>query len=353
MLRKQLRIFSALILLLFTAGSAMAVQLVSVLPRNADQLVARAQEFWSKMAAGQRASALQFVVPEQQNAFLTSAQGPIQEAKVLGIDLGKNSEHAALRIQITVLPLQSFSKQVFVVSSEWVWRKNNWYLDVADPKDLLKKFLGDGSDSDVPQMTEKEMNEAIVLTQGTLDIGTVSEGKTLNFDVGVRFTGRQAVNLSTDQPAAFIRSLTGGDGITSKTDKFQLIIDTTDRAGEINIPVRLRFFSGPISVERVLTVKGNVYSPITFRMGSTAPVRSGIPYSVFIRNHTAQRLEVQYFQIFGDGEVVEKPEYLEPNQETEIQLRPSSDSLPDRIVLLLRDLADGRNQFTYRFHHGS
>ena len=343
-------------MLLFTVSVGAVVQLSPVLPRNPDQLISRAQQFWAKMAAGQRAGAIQFVAPEMQDAFLASNQSQIQAAKVLGVDLGKNPEHATIRVQITVFPLQARENQVFIVSSDWVWRKNNWYVDVADQADLMRKFVGGGRESDDSTMTQKEIEDSIVLTQKTLDIGTVLEGKTLNLDVGIRYSGRQSVNVVVaDQPAAFIRSLTDGDGITSKTEKFQMIIDTTEKYGELNIPVHLRFFRGPISVDRTLTVVGKIFSPVTFRLGTAAgSIRAGVPFSVFVRNNTDTRLGVQYFLVYGAAaEIVDSPPFLEPNKETEVTLRPASNSLPDRLLLLLQDVTNGKNQFIFRFNSGS
>ena len=350
-LLKQLWIVPAALAMLTIVSSALG-QLSPTLPRNSDKLIARAQQFWTKMAAGQKASSLEFILPEMQDAFLASTQSPIKDAKVLGLELSSDAQRATLRVRITAQTPLLISSQPLIINSQWIWKKNNWYVDIRDSSDLAKKFFNDPSDAEVPAMTAKEISDSLSL-KDTFDIGTVMEGKSLTFDVGVKYTGRDAILLTTVPSGPFIRTFIGGDGITSKTDKFQLIVDTTEKYGEFSLPIQLRFFRGTIFVDRTLTVKGNVFSPITFRSPAEGTTRTGVPYTVFVRNNTDTALTVQYFQIEGDSEIVKFPEVLEPNQEAELVLRPNSNNLPDHLLLLLREVTSGRNQFIYHFHHGS
>src|SRR5262245_24724674 len=116
-------------------------------PRDPEKLVARAQEYWSYVIAGQRLKAVQFVVPQKRDAFVSIATLPASGAKVAGIELTNDGTRATLRVQLTMLLSEAgVDRPAWVIQDHWVWRNNNWFVDVGSPRDLLESRISDNAD---------------------------------------------------------------------------------------------------------------------------------------------------------------------------------------------------------------
>src|SRR5205814_8060083 len=55
------------------------------LPREPEKLIDRVQKFWTAITSNQRFAALEFVLPEKRNQFLSGTPMPILKARVLGL----------------------------------------------------------------------------------------------------------------------------------------------------------------------------------------------------------------------------------------------------------------------------
>src|ERR1700745_2280586 len=98
------------------------------LPRDPEKLMLRAQNFWAAIGARQRLQALDFVLPEKKDLFFSGNVPPIVSAKVLGLDLTTDINHAAIRVNLEVLnPLTGLSR--WTATDSWVWRRGTWYVD--------------------------------------------------------------------------------------------------------------------------------------------------------------------------------------------------------------------------------
>src|SRR5207249_2906055 len=95
---------------------------------------------WSAMTSGQRLQALEYVLPEKKDLFLTGSVMPILKAKVLGLDLTNELDRAAVRINLDVLAKESASGRLnWTITDTWVWSRNNWYLNLESPPSVFPK----------------------------------------------------------------------------------------------------------------------------------------------------------------------------------------------------------------------
>src|SRR6267142_2893205 len=90
-----------LVLSLFTTVFTSAQNLQ--LPRNSEKLVERVQRFWAAIVSGRRLQALEFILPEKKDLFLSGTPIPILSAKMIGLDLTSDSSRAAVRTSIETL----------------------------------------------------------------------------------------------------------------------------------------------------------------------------------------------------------------------------------------------------------
>src|SRR5437867_2529842 len=98
------------------------------LPRDPEKLIDRAQKFWAAMTSSQRYKAVDFVLTEKRDVFLSGSSIPITKAKVLGLDLTTSADQATVRVAIDVLSTENASGFLnWTVTDTWVWKEGNWY----------------------------------------------------------------------------------------------------------------------------------------------------------------------------------------------------------------------------------
>src|SRR5262245_12022302 len=111
------------------------------LPRDSDKLIARAQQFWQLIAAGNKSAALNFIVSAKRDAFLTGEPLPVLEAKVSGVDLANSKERGVVRVTVKVL-VPGATPTTWTITDRWVWEKNNWYEDASTRSELWSTLNG-------------------------------------------------------------------------------------------------------------------------------------------------------------------------------------------------------------------
>src|SRR5215510_13863027 len=94
------------------------------LPRDPDKLIDRAQKFWVAMTSRQRTKALDLVLPEKRDAFLSESFMPIIKARVIGLDLTTAADHAVVRVALDVLSAENASGfSNWTITDSWIWKE--------------------------------------------------------------------------------------------------------------------------------------------------------------------------------------------------------------------------------------
>jgi len=341
------------LVVLFSLLGAISIFAQSLrLPRNPDKLVTRADAFWTFMVAGQRNKALDFVIPEKRDAFLSSNAMPIFGAKVVAVDLTDDLLHGAVRVELeSMSPETPTNRMTFTITDAWIWKANNWYVDIGDPR-LLGAFRSGSPAAPDTLKTQNEIDHSLKLPETAFNLGTVVQGQRVHIDIPVNYDGKLPLVVELATPTASF-SVDAENGLTSSSKSFGLFFDTQDWDGAVSVPVHIRFRSGASSAERSVIITGSVFAPIMFRqVPSDQVLHAGDSVSVFVRNNTADRLEIAYISVDGKLDVLKDLKVLEPNQESEAVFRMKAGETPDLLSLVLKMPVSGLTQFQFHFRTG-
>ena len=320
------------------------------LPRDTDKLIARAQRFWTSVASGQRLQALEFVLPEKKNLFISGNPVPVLKARVQGVDLTADPDQATVRVSLNVLGVEATSGQLnWTITDPWVWRSGNWYVNLANPADIFPKG------EELEKINVKEVQQSIEknfeILRNPVDLGKLNDGQHFSIEVPIKYTGDipLSVELALRNPLV---DLPVSEPITSRSKNFLLLVGTDNWEGPFNLPVPFKIRYGNASVERTLMVKGEVFVPVAFRQDPpNGPIEEGREFSVFIRNNTVQPAGIKFISTDAKLDIVKQPNILPPSQETEVVFKLRRNQSPDALYLQLDVPLNGRELYTYRFRN--
>jgi archaellum component FlaG (FlaF/FlaG flagellin family) len=319
------------------------------LPRDPEKLMLRAQNFWAAIGARQRLQALDFVLPEKKDLFFSGNVPPIVSAKVLGLDLTTDINHAAIRVNLEVLnPLTGLSR--WTATDSWVWRRGTWYVDLANALEVFPR--GNPANPVVAAEVQRQIEKDFEILRNPVDVGTLIQGEPSRTEVPIRYTGDApiSIDVALQNPLVDLE-YESSSKITAASKSFVLLIDTSHE-GPFNFPLPLKISSGGVSVERTVLVKGTVFAPVTFRQEpADGPIVQGENFSVFVRNNTAEEAKIRYITVDGKLLIMKQPGKLPPNEEVEVVLRLKPDEIPDRLYLVLDTPIHDRSSYTYRFRN--
>jgi len=324
---------------------------VTHLPRDPEKLVTRAQSYWTYVVSGQKTKALDFVLPDKREAFLAATNAPVLDAKVEGLNLTEDTQHASVRVQMHLIG-GVMGKDFQEWTQHWVWKTNNWYLDVGEGIGALMMPSGDDKAKPLAEI-KKSIDQQLTLPEPSVNIGTVTQGQNVTVTVPITYSGDKplAVELAAPNPSFSVN--VGRGGLTSESKRLSLLFDTSEWENAVSLPVRLRFSYQGAFVERVITVEGNVFVPISFRQ-VPAEAKPGEPFSVFIRNNTTDSITLQSLSTEDRVDVLKIPETLTigPNQESEVVLRLKPGETLNVLYLVPKSPVHGLGQFSYRIRTG-
>ncbi len=337
----------SLVVTFITLGSAQDLRL----PREPEKLIDRSQTFWNLLTSNQRLRALEFILPEKREAFLSGGSVPILKAKVLGLDLTSNLEEAFVRIGIEVLSKESSSGFLnWTLTDKWIWKDDNWYLNIEPARDVFPR----GSPEppiDVKKVQE-EINKNFKILRDSIDLGTLMQGQHFQIEVPIKYTGDLPLSLELDFPNPLVALGYMSEPITSRTDKFVLLVGTDDWNGPFTLPLPLKIRYQQVTVERTILLKGSVFVPISFRqVPPNGPIEEGREFSVFIRNNTDQKLGVTGVLVDAIFDVPKWPEVLLPHDEGEVILKLRPNRTPGLLTVVLENPVNGRQTYAYRFRN--
>src|SRR6266566_3408619 len=319
------------------------------LPRNSERLIERAQRFWSALASNQRLQALEFILPEKKDLFLTGSPMPVLKAKVLGLDLTNQLDRAAVRISVDVLAKESATGRLnWTITDSWVWRRDNWYLNLESPPGVFPSR--GAADVPDPKEVQKQIDKNFEILRNPVDVGTLTEGQSLRIEVPIKYTGDQPVSAELTLPNPIVSI--SGDAITSQSDHLVLFVGTENWDGPFDFPLPVKIRQGAATIERTLLVKGSIFVPLSFRQSPpNGPIEEGREFSVFIRNNSAQQVGIRYISLDAKLNIVKQPKILFPDQEAEVVLKLRPGKSPDRMYVQLDAPLHGRDMYTYRFRN--
>ena len=321
------------------------------LPRDPDKLIARAQMFWANIAAGQRLKALEFVLPEKKDAFISGDRTPLAGVRVTGLNLTSDPEVASVRIEADMV-IAGFSagRSTWPLLDKWVWRENNWYTDVADDRDLFK--LSAGTPAANTEQLAKEIDQALRF-QTELNLGTVIHGQLVQLRLPVEYSGKLPLSVRLKSPLPSFTLAAQNLGLTSTSPYVFFSFQTDGWDGPVNVPLRVEFKYEDAFVERSLLVRGSVFSPLSFRQ-VPAEIQKGKTetVSVFVRNNTGEPITVRYVSVQDRVNTLKSVSVMEPHQEAEFVFGIRPDIEPTTFSVVPKQPVQGTSEFAYKFRVG-
>ncbi len=349
---RRLALVIILILPLEKVGSAQNVKI----PRDLPRLLARVQDFWTALAANQRLKALEFVHPDKKEFLLSSGGLPFVSAQVLGIDFTGDTNRAAVRVSARAISRESASGQLsWVVTDTWIWDKNNWFLDLEDPKGGANPFASSRKPAADSDGLRAEAESRIKILDNVIQLGTVVRSELRRVPVRIEYTGDGAIWIESGMSSELVsvESISSQE-ITPESKDFALLLNTEAWEGPFAIPYPLKIHYKGITFERVVTVQGNIFAAITATQ-SPSPFTNvpGQDLVLSIRNNTDETVKVASIGTGGLFEVVRFPPTVPSNGQADLvlKLKPNAKADPNQpIQLNLEQPLNGKRIYDLRLN---
>jgi len=342
------------------AGLILALYLSSIpvifcqevrLPRNPEKLIDRALAFWALITSNQRSRALEFVLPAKRDLFLAGRAMPVLKAKVVGLDLTTKADQGAVRTTVEVFSIESPSGSLtWNITDPWIWKDGNWYLNVENPQDIFPHSPVN-EEIDINE-ARKQIEKNFHVLRDQIDFGTLLEGQHFNIDVPIEYTGDLPLTIELGIPNPLVALGQLSEPITSRSKNFVLLVGTDNWEGPFTLPLPLTIRYLTAAVERTVTVKGNVFVPVSFRqVPPNGPIEQGREFSVFIRNNTEEKVGVSGIIVDAKLDVLKRPEVLPPHEEEEVVLKLRPGQIADRLTVVLDMPLHGLDRYSHRFRN--
>jgi hypothetical protein len=335
------RLTSAAILLAFVASlGSTAYGQGAVAPRDVDKLVARAQQFWNFLKAGKLSSASDFVIAKDRDRFVGTPGAPIKDFQIDGLLLTGDRNKAILRTNLEEFPNANVLKHI--ANQSWIWKDNNWFLELGEAQrpDAFVQLI-----SDIEyKKWQKEFENSLSLEADSIDVGTLTRGEIGTFPLPINYTAKADLNVESLPPSTFVGARAAG--LPAATRSIPIYVDSNNAPDEFSVPVALRFWAGTAFVEKKITVKGKIFTVISFRVQGT--IEPGKRISIFVKNNSDKTAKVMYFTSGENYDLVSTPGAIPPHSEAEVVLDIHRDAKPESLGLLLNEPINGFSQFTYK-----
>jgi hypothetical protein len=343
-MKSLLRIMVAVCLLPIPAAFSQNLRL----PRDPDKLVERVQVFWQSVVSGQRLQAAEFVLPEKKNIFLSGNPVPVVKATVVAVDLTSDRDMATVRVNLSVLGTNlSDGPANWTISDAWIWRRGNWYIDVADASQIFPEARA-GQKLDEKKVQDS-IDKSFEILRDRIELGKLTDGQHFTIEVPIKYTGEFPLTVEPALPNPVI-SVPLAPPLTSKAQNLVLAVGTDNWEGPINAPVILNLKYLNVTVERTLTVTGEVFIPLALRQEpANAPLVDGQEFSVYVRNNTDQDVRLRYMSVDAKVDITKRSEVFPAHQETQLTFRKRPGIMPDSVYLQLEAPVNGRDAYTFKF----
>src|ERR1051326_639830 len=332
-------------LALLVTGTVLSAAQDLRLPRDPDKLIDRVQKFWMAMTTSQRSKALEFVLAEKRDLFLSGGSVPILRVKVLGLDLTTNAEEAAVRISMDVLAKEGPSGFLtWTLTDPWIWKDGNWYFNMRELPDIFSRSsVGPAVDS---KKIQAQIEKDFKILQNPIDLGKLLDRQHLSIDVPIKYIGDLPLTLDVALPNPLVSLKILTEPITSRTENFTLLVGTDDWEGPFTLPLPLKIRHEAVTVERTLVVKGTVFVPLAFRQSPEEGPRPGREFFLFVRNNTEAASSIRS-GVAAKMDLVKFPTALMPHDEVELVFKLHPNEIPDQVYLTLDPPIEGRSSYTY------
>ena len=324
-------------------------------PVDLSGLVSVAQRTRSLLAAGQMLEAVEFVLPERRNDLLGAGRATFRNPRVVGVDLTDDPDRVIVRVALEMLPgITAGARMDFVARDPWVRRDGTWYFDPGLFRDVLRSGAVGEAVEDDPAEVEEDFESSFRLIDGFIEVGTLNQGERRVLSVRIEYSGTSPIRIEAPIPSRLValdRASTAQ--VSAGTEDIKLVVDTEGWEGPFRIPLPLKIhYRGGVS-DRVLTVVGNVFVPLTFRTDPEWDRPSEEEFRFLLRNNSPQAVEIAYVTVDGTLAIVGHSKRIEAAGDGFIHLQRLPEVEPtNEVTVVLREPLLGRRVYEFPFDFG-
>lgn len=337
------------LILIFLSLSSIGDAQENKLPRDINKLFLRVQEFW-KFLGTDKVKALDYVLPEKRALMIGNPRLPYKNPQIAGLDLTPDPNRAKVRISLDVMASDiSYGYWHSEMADQWVWTKNNWFLDLPD-KPTKAMFKADpGANATVIESIKADLDKNFVVAETVIDLGKIPHGDRRVFSIHFQYAGSNPAELQVGFPTEAILNDRGLRQLTNTTKELPLTLLSEFVDGDFVIPVTLKALVEGVFVERRVVVRGSAAAPLTFAqfpdLYEDSPTGK---FAIRIRNNTSEAMRVIAVATDDAFSISDLPLALPANGEGTINLnRKATGPKPDKVYITIDPPTNGRSQFVY------
>jgi hypothetical protein len=302
------------------------------------------------VVTGQRLKAVDFIIPEKRELFLSGGAMPILRARVTGIQFAEDPNRAEVQVAIESIGANG-ERANWIATERWFWQKSNWFLDVGDPKSLRDSFLGrDGISSVDSEKLRAQFESEFRLLDTSVDIGTVLRDGKHRIPISIEYRGQSRLQIKSDFVSELVNPESSTSQVNPSAKEFGLLLDTELIEGPFALPYPMKIHYEGITVDRTVTLRGNVLVPVSLRYSPDPfPSTSGQELQLSVKNNTDSVLNLTAVRSDGIFRVLDPPDVISAHAEITLtlQVRPER-KVEDgqRISILLSEPVYGRSTYS-------
>jgi len=355
--RRTMKVRAVVILCqLALAGVASEAQ-ERAFPGDLSGLLARAQEVRTLLAAGQMIESLEFILPEKRNDVLSAGRAIYRSPRVVGIDLTDDRDRVIVRVAVEIPGLAgSGARTEWVSRDPWVRVDDVWYLDVGSFDDVWRGgVVSESTEVDLDAL-EREFDGLFTLIDDFVDVGTVNRGDPTVIPIRIDYSGDTPITIESPLKSEFLMlDRASASQLSSDADSFRLRLVTERWEGPFRMPLPLTIHYKSATIDRTLTVAGNVFVPLTIRR---EVVENSDTYPGHVRfsilNNTDSTVHIGSVLVDDKLDVMGFSRTIEAGEEGFIDLRrqPGVEPPPELTLILTEPLL-GRRALDFPVDFGS
>ena len=336
-------------LILWSLGCFSAVQAAQQpnVPENLTGLLIKAQEFRTLMSAGRLVESLAYILPEKRDLVLAAGKILYTNPQVVGMDLTDDSDRVGVRVALEMPAAVSGTVgRDWIASDPWVKVGGTWYFDADSFDKVLTLDSAEMPVVDTEEIT-REFDDLFEILESEFELGTLTQTDVRDVPVAIRYTGDVPIRFSTILASRFVDLTAPARRVSADADNIVIRIDTSEWEGPFDIPVPLDIEYRGVTIRRAVTVRGNVFSPLTLSRQAVDPTRPD-EFNFVLSNHTDREVRISYITVGGTLDILGHSDVIASEAEGTVRLKKRADVEPgNSLSVVLTESLHGRE--TYEF----
>jgi hypothetical protein len=325
-----------------------------------DLLVTRVDNYWKLLLQRKITQAAQYIAVSDRKNFNLEYAVAFSDPCIKSLELSKDRTEAkiALTIKRIMPPMMNVE---WPVKQKWRFEKGNWYLQFK-PEAAPNLFSGNAKDSSEPldreqmESAKSELREMLHFEKSVLDFGTVRQGAGVPLNLKYAFTSDKAlpVMVKKSDPDIAIQGLKEECLVPGQERELLVKFPAWKYDGAVNAHIILTVYWKGIGVPFEISVKGNVYVPVSIIPPNLCFSKGEREKEILIRNNSKSDIVLrQAFSETGQVTVEPLPTTIPAGQQLKMKVKvgqaldTAKANTQDNISIPLEQPVDDMTSITF------